>query len=153
MAYLYLAMPDVEALRQLLSLWDRLQRGAGLPSGFAPWRDVFASLREIRPWGPADRLSDETIFRWREEIEDDPGEMRRIEVELWYRDRGEIRAAALRRVAEVVAEAGGALVHHVVMESGVIPPQQTSRPETLRQRPRHWHRYHVAGPEPAARRS
>ena len=43
---LYLAMPDVEALRQLLSLWDRWQRGAGLPSGFAPWRDVFASLRE-----------------------------------------------------------------------------------------------------------
>ena len=113
---LYLAMPDVEALRQLLSLWDRWQRGAGLPSGFAPWRDVFASLREVRPWGPADRLSDETIFRWREEIEDDPGEMRRIEVELWYRDRGEIRAAALRRVAEVVAEAGGALVHHVVIE-------------------------------------
>ena len=113
---LYLAMPDVEALRQLLSLWGRWQRGEGLPTGFAPWRDVFASLREIRPWGPADRLSDETIFRWREEIEDDPGEMRRIEVELWYRDRGDIRAAALRRVAEVVAEAGGALVHHAVVE-------------------------------------
>ena len=113
---LYLAMPDVEALRQLLSLWGRWQRGEGLPSGFTPWRDVFASLREIRPWGPADRLSDETIALWREEIETDPGEMRRIEVELWYRDRGEIRAAALRRVAEAVAEAGGALVHHAVVE-------------------------------------
>ena len=50
---LYLAMPDVEALRQLLSLWGWWQRGEDLPTGFAPWRDVFASLREIRPWGPS----------------------------------------------------------------------------------------------------
>ena len=113
---LYLAMPDVEALRQLLSLWDRWQRGAGLPTGFTPWRDVFASLREIRPWGPADRLSDDTIFRWREEIEGDPGEMRRIEVELWFRDGAASRTAAFRRVTEVVAEAGGTLVHHAIIE-------------------------------------
>ena len=103
---LYLAMPDVGALRQLLSLWNRWQRGEGLPGGCTPWRDVFASLREIRPWGPADRLSEETIARWREEFEDDPGEIRRIEVELWFRDSGASRAAAFRRVAEVVAAAG-----------------------------------------------
>ena len=113
---LYLAMPDVEALRQLLSLWGRWQRGQGLPSGFTPWRDVFASLREIRPWGPADRLSDETIANWREEIKFDPGEMRRIEVEMWFRDSAESRAAAFRRVAAVVAEAGGAIVDHQAIE-------------------------------------
>ena len=112
----YLAMPDVEALRQLLSLWDRWQRGEELPRGFTPWRDVFASLREIRPWGPADRLSDETIARWREELEDDPGEMRRIEVELWFRDSAASRDAAFRRVADVVAEAGGAIIDHAVIE-------------------------------------
>ena len=83
---LYLAMPDVEALRQLLSLWDRWQRGEELPMGFSRWQDVFASLREIRPWGAADRLSKETISRWREEIEDDAGEVRRIEVEMWFRE-------------------------------------------------------------------
>ena len=33
---LYLSMPDVEALRQLLSLWERWQRGEGLPSGLTP---------------------------------------------------------------------------------------------------------------------
>ncbi len=113
---LYLAMPDVEALRQLLSLWDRWQRGEELPRSFTPWRDVFASLREIRPWGPADRLSDETIARWREELEDDPGEMRRIEVELWFRDSGASRDAAFRRVADVVAETGGAIIDHTVIE-------------------------------------
>ena len=113
---LYLAMPDVEALRQLLSLWGRWQRGEDLPAGFARWRDVFASLRDIRPWGAADRLSKETIARWREEIEDDPGEVRRIEVEMWFRESAESRTAAFRRVADVVAEAGGTPVHHGVIE-------------------------------------
>ena len=113
---LYLAMPDVEALRQLLSLWGRWQRGEELPRGFTPWRDLFASLREIRPWGPADRLSDETIARWREELEDDPGEVRRIEVELWFRHSAASRDAAFRRVADVVAEAGGAIIDHSVIE-------------------------------------
>ena len=116
---LYLAMPDVEALRQLLSLWDRWQRGEELPRGFTPWRDVFASLREIRPWGPADRLSDETIARWREGLDDDSGEMRRIEVELWFRHSAASRDAAFRRVADVVAEAteaGGAIIDHSVIK-------------------------------------
>ena len=64
----YLTMPDVEALRQLLSLWGRWQRGEELGTGFTPWRDLFASLREIRPWGAADRISDETVSLWREDV-------------------------------------------------------------------------------------
>lgn len=114
---LYLAMPDVEALRQLLSLWDRWQRGEELRRRFTPW--LFASLREIRPWGPADPLSDETIARWREELDDDRGEVRRTEVELWFRHSAASRDAAFRRVVDVVAEAGGAggaIIDHSVIE-------------------------------------
>ena len=113
---LYLAMPDVEALRQLLSLWRRWHDGEELGTGFTKWRDLFASLRDIRPWGPADRLSDDTIACWLDEIKDDPGEMRCIEVEMWFLDDGESRATAFRRVAQVVAEAGGAIVDHAVIE-------------------------------------
>ena len=113
---LYLAMPDVEALRQLLSLWQRWRRGEELPVGFRQWPDLFASLRDLRGWGPADRLSDETISRWREEIERDPGQVRRIEIEMWFRDRGDRRDAAFRRVAEAVAQAGGDIVDHAVIE-------------------------------------
>ena len=69
---LYLAMPDVRALRELLSLWNHWQRKEVLPNGWSRWRDLFASLRDIRPWGPADRLTDETIECWREEIRTDP---------------------------------------------------------------------------------
>ena len=113
---LYLSMPDVTALRQLLSLWERWQRGEAMPTGFTPWRDIFASLREIRPWGPADRLSEETISHWREEFEDDTNEMRRIEVEIWFRGSERNRTAAFHRVADVVFDIGGVVVDHAVIE-------------------------------------
>src|ERR1700761_6703383 len=47
----YLLLPDVQALRQLESLWRRWQRNA-LAVGETPWRDVFQLLRYLRPWGP-----------------------------------------------------------------------------------------------------
>ena len=123
---LYLAMPDVGALKQLLSLWKQWQRGEKLPRGFTRWRDVFASLREIRPWGPADRLSDETITHWREEVEHDAGEIRRIEAELWYHDNDTSRAAAFQRVEKVVAKADGRVVD-VAWFSSINPRHQAYR--------------------------
>ena len=87
-----------------------------MPTGFTPWRDIFASLREIRPWGPADRLSEETISHWREEFEDDTNEMRRIEVEIWFRGSERNRTAAFHRVAAVVFDIGGIVVNHAVIE-------------------------------------
>ena len=112
---LYLAMPDVKALGQLLSLWNHWQRGEDLPKGFAQWRVVFETLRNIRPWGPPDRLADETISSWREELVRDEGGMRRIELELWYRDGDVDRKAAYERVVEVVTDSGGRIVHHAII--------------------------------------
>ena len=112
----YLAMPDVEALRQLLSLWGRWQRGEELGTGFTPWRDLFASLKEIRPWGVVDRISDEIVSIWHDDIDADPGILRRIEVELWFRGNKDHRADAFRRVEAVVEEAGGEIVDHAVIE-------------------------------------
>ena len=91
---LYLALPDVRALSTLLSLWNRWQRGKALPSGSTPWRDLFASLRDIRAWGPADRITDETIEFWREKVGSDPTAIRQIEVELWFRESMALREMA-----------------------------------------------------------
>jgi hypothetical protein len=52
----YLAMPDVQALRQLLTLWDRWSNNQPLDYGFAPFADMFKQLRDLRPWGPSDRI-------------------------------------------------------------------------------------------------
>lgn len=52
----YLLVPDSRALNEIVSLWQRWNQGEILKTGFTPWRDVFATLRDIRPWGPQDRV-------------------------------------------------------------------------------------------------
>ena len=113
---LYLSMPDLAALKQLLSLWERWQAGEALPRNFTKWRDIFAMLHNIRPWGPDDRLSQETISDWQAMIDEDSGEMQRIEVEMWFYEDQQNRATAYRRVKEAVDQAGGTVIDHAVIE-------------------------------------
>ena len=51
----YLMVPDARALRDLAGLWRRWLRGE-IAHGETAWRDVFALLRDLRPWGPQDRV-------------------------------------------------------------------------------------------------
>lgn len=113
---LYLAMPSLEALRQLRSLWKSWQDGEEIPRGRKQWRSIFEALRDIRPWGPADRITDATIEHW-QGIEADPNGMYRIEAELWFRQGEMERQAAFRRVGQAVSEAGGTVIDHAVIES------------------------------------
>ena len=113
---LYLAMPDVRALRELLRLWDLWHSERELPHGHTRWRDVFARLRDVRPWGPVDRITDETIGFWSKDLGAEPSEPLRIEAELWYYEGAERRAVAYRRMEEAVADAGGSIVHHAIIE-------------------------------------
>lgn len=54
--FVYLLVPDALALSNIVSLWRRWNQGENLGTGFAPWRNVFSTLRDIRPWGPQDRV-------------------------------------------------------------------------------------------------
>ena len=53
--FAYLMVPDVAALRNLESLWRRWQSGQ-LVYGETAWSNVFYLLRDLRPWGPMDRV-------------------------------------------------------------------------------------------------
>jgi hypothetical protein len=90
----YLLVPDERALREIVPLWGQWSNGEALRTEFTPWRDVFATLRNIRPWGPNDRvqagerqvISTEIAF-----MADD--ERIRLEIELVFRllDQGSWR--------------------------------------------------------------
>ena len=45
---LYLAMPDLTAFKQLLSLWDRWETTGRLDRGFAPFGEVFKHLYKLQ---------------------------------------------------------------------------------------------------------
>lgn len=82
----YLLVPDALALRNIVSLWRRWNLGENLGTGFAPWRNVFATLRDIRPWGPQDRVQSEELDILAAEVADMTDEERiRLEIELVFR--------------------------------------------------------------------
>ena len=116
-ARLYFTIPDTQALKELVRLWKLFSAGASLGRGYKPWMDVFAHLVDVRPWGPKDRLSEETLADWSRRIADDPDVPVPVEVEFWYReDKDRRRRVEADFIAEIKALGG------VLLESTDIGP-------------------------------
>ena len=107
----YLTMPDVTALEQLLSLWRTYQVGGQAPRGFGPWFNVFDALRELRPWGPLDRVPVDTVDYLRGRLEWHTDGLVRLEVELWSYRGGNRQRRSVAVFEKAVREAGGQVVH------------------------------------------
>ena len=81
----YLMVPDARALKDIESLWRRWLLNK-LVDGEAPWRDVFEHLRDLRPWGPKDRIQTEDSDILSEEIEGRSNDdLIMLEIELIFR--------------------------------------------------------------------
>ena len=106
---LYLAMPDTRALRELLRLWDRHQRGEPPSTGFAPWFDLFDRLRQFRAWGPEDRIPEATTEWLADELEAGTDPVR-VEIELWSHQGTDRRRPSTTRFDQAVDAAGGEIV-------------------------------------------
>ncbi|MCC6553916.1 MAG: S8 family peptidase [Polyangiaceae bacterium] len=104
---IYLACSNRRALGNLISLYG-LYRTDPEPrrEEHFKWYDLFKYLKDVRPWGPEDRLKDTGLAeRWqeRERYGDDHIS---VEIELWYRqDRHP--ASIESEVLETVSELGG----------------------------------------------
>jgi len=106
----YLMVPDLQALRDLVSLWRRWRDGR-LVRGETAWANVFERLRDLRPWGPADRvqpLDGDILASEIEGLADD--ELVRLEIEFVFRSSPEIAAQTADAVIAIVTEHGGRLV-------------------------------------------
>lgn len=112
---IYLAMPDVQALRELLSLWERYKKNKKMEKGKGAWRELFSRLLDVRPWGPQDRVSLAAVAAWQAELARVPGAPVRLEIELWYHDNPARRTRAFQTIEAEIAAAGGQLVHHATI--------------------------------------
>jgi hypothetical protein len=112
----YLAMPDTHALDQLVRLWE-IWRKKGKLEGYAPFVNLFKQLRDLRPWGPQDRIPPETIEYWQEQLALRPNEPVRAEVELWYRRTAHLRKNALKQLELKVKEVQGRVVDNAEIAS------------------------------------
>lgn len=109
---LYLLVPDAQALSNISSLWHPWIQGQALATGFAPWRDVFSTLRDIRPWGPQDRLIAEERNIIAEEIfGKDDNERVRIEIELVFRAHEDRARETEIDLSNAIAAAEGQIIN------------------------------------------
>jgi len=113
----YFTIPDESALRELVSLWRRFQRGEELGRGRTAWRDVFGHLADVRPWGPKDRLTQEAIEDWQERLQLAPDKPIRFEVEFWYYDNPARRETAETTFQNRLRELGGQILDRSVIDS------------------------------------
>jgi hypothetical protein len=109
----YLMVPDLAALRNIESLWRRWRAGH-LVRGETAWSDLFERLRDLRPWGPADRVQPYEANTLAAEIgglEED--EFVRLEIELVFRADEAAAAENGETVIAAVGAHGGRLVSQV----------------------------------------
>ena len=112
----FLIFTNQQALQQVLSLWDSWKAGNVLPNGLRKWGDVFAQLRDVRPWGVQDRLIETGVLDdWRERVNHND-EVVPCEIELWFRNDPRRRRAARDRVVGLVGGLGGHMVQEATIE-------------------------------------
>lgn len=122
----YLVLTNTQAVAQLITLFRNWQanENAPFPYGLAPLREAFRLLRDVRRWGPQDRIRDTGLLdRWREEVTlvGNSGSAQ-VEVELWFRDDPSRRDAAQAQVMALIADAGGEVQRSAVMPRSATTP-------------------------------
>jgi hypothetical protein len=107
---LYLMVPDQQALREMLRLWVLWQKGGTFARGLTPWRDLFARLRDLRRWGPRDRVSPQARSVLAEAAAAEPDGLISIQFELIF--IGDTQRADRNRetLRANIAQAGGTVV-------------------------------------------
>lgn len=107
----YLMCPDMRALGEIKSLWERWQRGEAPKHRFTAWRDVFNLLRDLRTWGPQDRVSDEEANILLHSVSDrDDDEAVRLEIELVHFRSPEQAATREAVVRHHIEDEGGRVI-------------------------------------------
>lgn len=112
---IYLVFFNQAALNQLLSLWRRWQRGQPFELGLGKWKAMFSQLRDLRPWGPEDRLRDTNVIDdWKIRIAHGQ-ESVPCELELWFRKSEGDRRLSQERTVKLVNDLGGRLINYATI--------------------------------------
>ena len=102
----YLMVPSEAALRNIVTLWRGWQQNGTVPYQFGAWKTMLSQLRNIRLWGPQDRVTAADRDILVEEYTRDTA-LHRVEVELVFRRNGGVIEAEARAA---VLSVGGVLV-------------------------------------------
>jgi len=109
----YLLVPQLGALKEIVSLWERWQNTGKVPRNYTPWRDLFEQLKAVRPWGPSDRVSPSNREFLRNAVDGEAdGVLIRTEIELIFRASEAAATTAYQDLVARLAAVGGIAIHH-----------------------------------------
>jgi hypothetical protein len=91
---LYVTMPSLDGLRRMLALWNRYSRGEERPSDARAWWSLFGYLKDVRTWSAKDRIDPVTQSYVDRLLREQPDRPVRFELDLWFRENGDLRAQA-----------------------------------------------------------
>lgn len=96
-----------QAKANVLSQWRKWQQTGSVDRGYAPLKNLFAHLKDVRAWGPQDRVRAEQVGEVLAGLL--PGN-HTVEIEFWYRRSDAVRQRAQQEVTSLVTAAGGAVL-------------------------------------------
>lgn len=115
---LYATMPTLDALNQILSLWGAYKKEEKPPHGAAPWWKLFGLMLELRPWGAADRLSEDSRAVIESQLPSDDNAEMLIELEMWPTTSANKRTNWRREVEEKIVKANGKVLDYSSISDG-----------------------------------
>jgi subtilisin family serine protease len=113
---LFMLATNRQALDELLSLWNRYQAdpNADFARGLAPFKHVFAQLKDIRPWGIADRVGQDVRAYWQDQLDEQVPSVR-FEVEAWYFASAQKNDAARQEISARVHALNGQIIASAII--------------------------------------
>lgn len=114
---LFLIMSDQKAMSELKSMWNKFKNNMDFELGTAPIKHLFTQLKDIRLWNINDRFAG-TGFEedWQERVKAGQ-EVLRFEIELWYRNKKDVRRAASQIIRGLVVQENGKVINETIIDS------------------------------------
>lgn len=113
---LFLLGSNRQALNDVIRLWElyREDSKVHLGDGLNAWKGVFAHLKNVRFWGPQDRIGSGVRQAWLARLEQDAQTIR-FEIEAWCFESATKNAVATEEVRRLVGEMGGAVLDELLL--------------------------------------
>jgi len=105
---LFLMGSNRQALEEVVRLWELYTAAPtnDLGKGLSAWKGLFLNLKEVRFWGPQDRLDDELRQAWRFRLETGAVSLK-FEIEAWCFSSAAKNTASSIELRALVGELGG----------------------------------------------
>jgi Subtilase family len=105
---LFLLGSNRQALDEVVRLWElyRVDKTIYMGKGLNAWKNLFGHLKDVRFWGPPDRLCEELRQAWQFKLETSPAALK-FEIEAWCFSSSAKNSASSTEVRALVTELGG----------------------------------------------